>query len=69
MAKPTTSAQGTAHRMRAFQTALDISRSRFIELLWNKVGLVVVADDKTAAGYGIYYTKKNPLPALTGADL
>jgi Protein of unknown function (DUF3800) len=107
--------RGTADRMRAFQGALDISRSRFeskwnktvttqivlepssprkepclqavdyvlwalqryfnqaesrfIELLWDKVGLVVAADDKTAAGYGMYYTKKNPLPALTGAGV
>jgi Protein of unknown function (DUF3800) len=107
--------RGTADRMRAFQQALDVSRSRFerqwnktintsielspssprkdpclqavdymlwalqrsynqgegrfIELLWDKVGLVHAVDDKRSAAYGTYYTKKNPPPELTGAGV
>ena len=40
---------------------------RFIELLWDKVGLIHAVDDKAIAEYGTYYTKKKPLPDLTGA--
>lgn len=40
---------------------------RFIELLWNKVGLIHAVDDTANAAYGTYYTKKKPLPELTGA--
>lgn len=43
--------------------------SRFIELLWSKVGLIHDVDDKAQAAYGIYYTKKKPLRELTGAAL
>lgn len=41
--------------------------SRFIEMLWDKVGLIHAVDDKANAAYGTYYTKKKPLPELTGA--
>ena len=41
--------------------------SRFIEMLWNKVGLIHAVDDKASAAYGTYYTKKKPLPELGGA--
>jgi Protein of unknown function (DUF3800) len=107
--------RGTADRMRAFQAALDLSRtrfeqkwgqqvtthidlqpsrpqkstclqavdyvlwalqryynaqeSRFIELMWDKVGVVHAIDEKTISVEGIHYTKKNPLPELTGAGL
>jgi Protein of unknown function (DUF3800) len=40
---------------------------RFIELMWDKVGLIHAVDDKASAAYGSYYTKKKPLPELTGA--
>lgn len=40
---------------------------RFIEMLWDKVGLIHAVDDKVSAAYGTYYTKKKPLPELTGA--
>lgn len=43
--------------------------SRFIELLWDKVGLIHAVDDKASAAYGTYYNKKKPLPAVTGAAL
>lgn len=43
--------------------------SRFIEMLWGKVGLIHAVDDKEHAAYGTYYTKKKPLPDLTGAAL
>lgn len=42
---------------------------RFIELLWDKVGLIHAVDDKANAAYGTYYTKKKPLPELPGAAL
>lgn len=41
--------------------------SRFIDMLWDKVGLIHAVDDKASAAYGTYYTKKKPLPELTGA--
>lgn len=105
--------RGTADRMRAFETALALARTRFeqkwnkavttriellpssprkepclqavdymlwalhryysrqegrfIEMLWNKVGLIHAVDDRVSAPYGTYYTKKKPLPELTGA--
>lgn len=40
---------------------------RFIEMLWDKVGLIHAVDDTANAAYGTYYTKKKPLPELTGA--
>jgi hypothetical protein len=40
---------------------------RFIDMLWDKVGLIHAVDDKANAAYGTYYTKKKPLPELTGA--
>lgn len=40
---------------------------RFIEMLWDKVGLIHAVDDKANAAYGTYYNKKKPLPELTGA--
>ena len=40
---------------------------RFIEMLWDKVGLIHAVDDTANATYGTYYTKKKPLPELTGA--
>ena len=43
--------------------------SRFIEMLWDKVGLVHAVDEKDQAAYGTYYNKKKPLPDLTGAAL
>jgi hypothetical protein len=53
----------------ALQRYYNQQESRFIELLWDKVGLIHAVDDKTKAAYGAYYTKKNPLPELTGAGL
>lgn len=41
--------------------------SRFIDMLWDKVGRIHAVDDKAKAAYGAYYTKKNPLPELTEA--
>jgi hypothetical protein len=43
--------------------------SRFVEMLWNKVGLIHDVDDKSIAAYGTYYTKKKPLLDLPGAAL
>ena len=43
--------------------------SRFIEMLWDKVGLIHAVDEKENAAYGTYYTKKKPLPACAEAAL
>lgn len=51
----------------ALQRYYNRQESRFIELLWDKVGLIHAVDDKTSAAYGTYYSKKKPLPEITGA--
>jgi hypothetical protein len=59
--------QAVDYALWALQRHFNQQESRFIELLWDKVGLVHAVDDKANAGYGTYYSKKKPLPALTGA--
>lgn len=51
----------------ALQRYYSRQEARFIELLWDKVGLIHAVDDKASAAYGTYYTKKKPLPELAGA--
>ena len=51
----------------ALQRYYSRQEARFIELLWDKVGLIHAVDDKATAAYGTYYNKKKPLPDLTGA--
>lgn len=45
----------------ALQRRFERGESRFLDLLWSKVGLVVSADSGLAT-YGSYYTKANPIP-------
>ena len=61
--------QAVDYLLWALQRYYNQKESRFIELLWDKVGLIHAVDDKTKAAYGAYYTKKNPLPELPGAGL
>jgi hypothetical protein len=61
--------QAVDYMLWALQRYYNQQESRFIELLWDKVGLIHAVDDKTKAAYGAYYTKKNPLPELPGAGL
>lgn len=45
----------------ALQRHFERAESRFIELVWPKVGLVHAVDETAAAPYGTYYTKNKPL--------
>lgn len=45
----------------ALQRRFERAESRFLDLLWSKVGLVIHADSKEA-GYGTYYTRDRPIP-------
>lgn len=45
----------------ALQRHYERGESRFIELLWPKVGVVQAVDETNQAPYGTYYTKKKPL--------
>lgn len=51
----------------ALQRHYRNGESRFIETMWEKVGIVHAVDELDQAPYGNYYTKKKPLPAITGA--
>ncbi len=51
----------------ALQRHYRSGESRFIELMWERVGIVHAVDELAQAPYGNYYTKKKPLPAITGA--
>ena len=51
----------------ALQRHYRSGESRFIEAMWEKVGIVHAVDELDQAPYGNYYTKKKPLPAITGA--
>jgi len=52
----------------ALQRYFERHESRYIELLWPKVGLVHAVDETATAPYGVYYTKKKPLPKPVGND-
>ena len=45
----------------ALQRRFERGESRFLDLLWSKVGLVIHADSKET-GYGTYYTRDRPIP-------
>ena len=47
----------------ALQRLYETREERFIELLWPSFRLVQDIDDTRLAGYGVYYTRKNPLNA------
>jgi len=52
----------------ALQRYFERQETRYIDLLWPKVGLVQAADETASAPYGVYYTKKKPLPKPMGHD-
>jgi Protein of unknown function (DUF3800) len=51
----------------ALQRYYRSGEGRFIETMWEKVGIVHAVDELEQAPYGNYYTKKKPLPVITGA--
>ncbi len=61
--------QAVDYMLWALQRYYCKGESRFINMLWNKVGLIHDVDDKAVVAYGTYYTKKKPLPELPGAAL
>jgi hypothetical protein len=50
----------------ALQRRYERGESRYIELLWPKVGVIHAVDETDAAPYGVYYTKKKPLTKVSG---
>jgi len=51
----------------ALQRHYERGESRFVELIWSKVGVVQAVDETSEAPYGRYYTKKKPLvPGASG---
>ena len=52
----------------ALQRYFERQETRYIELLWPKVGVVQAVDETSFAPYGVYYTKKKPLPKPVGSD-
>jgi Protein of unknown function (DUF3800) len=59
--------QAVDYMLWALQRHFNAGESRFIETMWDKVGLVHAVDELGQAPYGNYYSKKKPLPANTGA--
>jgi hypothetical protein len=49
----------------ALQRHYERGESRFVQLIWPKIGVVQAVDETTVAPYGAYYTKKKPLVAMT----
>lgn len=58
--------QATDYFLWALQRHFERGESRYIELLWPQVGLVHAVDETAAVSYGVYYTKKKPLPKSNG---
>jgi hypothetical protein len=50
----------------ALQRHYERGESRYIELVWSKVGVVHAVDETDVAPYGVYYTKKKPLGRASG---
>lgn len=59
--------QAADYMLWALQRHYNAGESRFIETMWEKVGLIHAVDELGLAPYGNYYSKKKPLPANTGA--
>lgn len=59
--------QAVDYLLWALQRYYRAGESRFMEMMWDKVGLVHAVDELDQAPYGNFYTKKKPLPAMTGA--
>lgn len=60
--------QATDYFLWALQRHFERGESRYIEMLWPQVGLVHAVDETAVAPYGVYYTKKKPLPKGSGSD-
>lgn len=58
--------QATDYFLWALQRHFERGESRYIEMLWPQVGLVHAVDETEVAPYGVYYTKKKPLPKGSG---
>jgi Protein of unknown function (DUF3800) len=56
-----TSLQAVDYFLWALQRRYEKSEGRFLELIWQKIGLVHAVDEIGRAAYGTYYTKKKPL--------
>jgi Protein of unknown function (DUF3800) len=59
--------QAVDYLLWALQRYYRAGESRFMDLMWEKVGLVHAVDELDKAPYGNFYTKKKPLPTITGA--
>ena len=59
--------QAVDYLLWALQRYYRSGESRFMEMMWDKVGLVHAVDELDQAPYGNFYTKKKPLPVITGA--
>jgi len=57
----TASLQATDYFVWALQRLYETGEDRFVEYLWTSFKLVHDIDDTRTAGYGVYYTQKNPL--------
>jgi hypothetical protein len=53
--------QAVDYLLWALQRHYERGESRFVELIWPKVGLVHAVDETAEAAYGVYYTKRKPL--------
>jgi hypothetical protein len=53
----------------ALQRYYEMGESRFVQLIWPKVGVVQAVDETQVAPYGAYYTKKKPLVAMTSGSV
>lgn len=58
--------QATDYFLWALQRHFERGESRYIDMLWPQVGVVHAVDETAAAPYGVYYTKKKPLPKGSG---
>ena len=45
----------------ALQRHYERGESRFVQLIWPKIGVVHAVDETALAPYGTYYTKRKPL--------
>jgi len=55
------SLQAVDYFLWALQRRYERAEGRFLQLIWQKVGLVHAVDEIERAAYGTYYTKKKPL--------
>ncbi len=58
--------QATDYFLWALQRHFERGESRYIEMLWPQVGLVHAVDETAVKRYGVFYTKKKPLPKSNG---